>query len=176
LQAHEIAWALKGDGLKNNLYRKTCMQPVADAGSADAILDIEFDPQVAGATERRVRDRENAVAVGDFWVSCRSDSRGSYCIDSTGYALETSCNERGCSTYYGPNPVVPVLQLIGDALTAWVEKSSAWAYMFSAKDHKLIWKYEGLGQWHYDLTKYSQCPKSAATYGQACKAPKKLLE
>ena len=30
-QQHEIAWALKGQGLENNLYKNTCMQPVAEA-------------------------------------------------------------------------------------------------------------------------------------------------
>jgi len=175
-QVHEIAWALKGDGLENNLYKKTCMQPVADASKADAILDVELDPKVARTTEKRIRDRENAVATGSFWVSCSSDSRGSYCIDSTGYALETSCNAHGCSTYYGPDVAGTALQLIGDALSAWSEQRSAWAFMFSAKDHKLIWKYEGLGPWHDDLTKYSECPKSAATYGRTCKTPKKLLD
>ena len=39
-QLHEICWALKGEGLKNNLYRQTCMYPVADAARADAILDM----------------------------------------------------------------------------------------------------------------------------------------
>ena len=176
LQPHEIAWALKGDGLENNLLKKTCMQPVSDASKADAILDIELDPEIAGITEQRIRDRENAVATGNFWVSCNSDSRGSYCIDSTGYSLETSCNERGCSSYYGPNLGITAVQLIGDAINAWVERSAAWAYMFSAKDHKLIWKYEGLGQWHDDLTKYSECQRSASTYGRTCKKPKKLLD
>lgn len=176
IQAHEIAWALQGEGLKNNLYKKTCMQPVEDASKADAILDIELDPKAVGMTQQRIRNRETAVANGDFWVSCRSDPRGSYCIDSTGYSLETSCNARGCSSYYGPNLGVTAVQLIGDALSAWAERSSAWAYMYSAKDHALIWKYEGLGTWHADLTKYSECPKSAATYGQTCKSPKKLLD
>lgn len=176
LQAHEIAWALKGEGLQNNLYKKTCMQPVMDASKADAILDIEIDPQISGITEQRIRDREAAVAGENFWVSCSSDNRGSYCIDSTGYALETSCNERGCSTYYGPDAVVTAMQLFGDALSAWIERTSAWAYMFSTKDHALIWKYEGLGQWHDDLTKYSQCPRAASTYGRTCKKPKKLLD
>ncbi len=175
-QTHEIAWALKGDGLKNNLYKNTCMQPVANASDATAVLDIELDPQVVGMTEKRIRDRENAVATGDFWVSCNSGNNGSYCIDSSGYALETSCNALGCSTYYGPDLAVTSLHLIGDAIIARTELTSAWAYMFSAKGHKMIWKYEGLGQWHYDLTKYSECPKSAATYGRTCKKPKELLK
>lgn len=179
-QAHEIAWALTGDGLKNNLYKKTCMQPVSDASKADAILDIELDPKVSGNTEKRidqrVQARESALVSGNFWVSCKSDMRGSYCIDSTGYSLETSCNESGCSTYYGPNPTLTLVQMIGDAITAWVERSAAWAYLFSTKDHTLIWKYEGVGQWHDDLTKYSRCPRSAATYGRTCKAPKGLLD
>jgi len=176
IQAHEISWALKGEGLQNNLYKRTCMQPVADASKADSILDIELDPAVAGTTEKRIRDRGNAVNSGNYWVSCSSDRRGSYCIDSMGYSLETSCNAAGCSTYYGPDFGVSVLHLIGDALSAWVERSSAWAYMFSAKDHKLLWKYEGLGQWHSDLSKYSQCPKKFGTYGAVCKSPKELLD
>lgn len=176
VQRHEIAWALKGNGLENNLYKHTCMQPVTDASKADAILDVEPDPQIEGMTEQRIRNRENAVASGNYWVSCNSDLRGSYCIDSTGYALETSCDARGCSTYYGQEPVLPVLQLIGDALYAKIERSSAWAYMFSAKDHKLLWKYEGDGAWHFDLAKYSECPKKAGTYGAACRNPKSLLD
>ena len=90
IQTHEIAWALQGGGLENHLYKKRCMQPVADESNADAILDVELDPQVAGTTEKRIRDRENAVGTGNYWVSCSSDGRGSYCIDSTSYALETS--------------------------------------------------------------------------------------
>jgi hypothetical protein len=175
VQTHEIAWALKGAGIENNLYKSTCMQPVADAAKADAILDVEPDPQIAGMTEDRIRRREAAVSSGDFWVSCNSDLRGSYCIDSTGYALETSCNERGCSSYYGQDPAISLLHVLGDALSAHLEQISAWAYMFSAKDHKLIWKYEGAGAWHYDLTKYSECQKKFGP-DAPCKKPKSLLD
>ena len=176
IQQHEIAWALKGEGLDNNLYKNTCMQPVSDASKADAILDIELDPEVAGNTERRIQRRENAISSGDFWVRCNSDKHGSYCIDSAGYALETSCTDTGCSSYYGPDPGIALVRAVGDVLTAWIEQSAGWAYLYSAKDHSLIWKYEGNGQWHYDLTKYAQCPKRAGTYGQGpCKKPKALL-
>jgi hypothetical protein len=176
IQQHEIAWALKGEGLENNLYKNTCMQPVADASEADAILDIELDPEVAGNTERRIQEREDAIKSGEFWVHCNSDTNGSYCLDSAGYSLQTSCTETGCSTYYGPDPGVAFVHAVGDALSAWIERSAAWAYMYSVKDHSLIWKYEGAGQWHFDLTKYAQCTKRAGTYGQGpCKKPKALL-
>ena len=174
-QIHEIEWALKGDGLDNNLYKSTCLEPVTEASKADAILDIELDPKVAGATEGRIQDRENAIASGNFWVSCNSDVRGSYCIDSSGYALQTSCNDYGCSSYYGPSVAVTAMQAIGDAISAWAERSAGWGYLFSTRDHKLIWKYEGNGQWHYDLTKYSECPKDPWHNGVTCKRPTKLL-
>jgi len=176
-QTHEIAWALTGEGLNNNLYRNTCMQPVSDASKADAILDVEIDPKVAGATEARIRDRENAIVSGNYWVSCSSNRNGSSCSDSTGNMLVTSCNTHGCSTYYGPNPLLVATNLLGDAISAWAERSAGWGYLYDAKDHHLIWKYEGNGQWHADLATYSQCKKKAGQWGpyQHCKTPTALL-
>jgi hypothetical protein len=177
-QAHEIAWALKGEGLKNNLYRTTCMQPVANASDADAILDVEPDPRLEGPLmDKRLMARENSIASGDFWVSCNSTSSGSYCRDSMGYALETSCNERGCSSYYGPDISATIGDIVSILLQAWAVKVDAWAYLFSAKDHKLIWKYEGDGRrnWHGTLTDDSGCPKRTGTSGHACKAPTQFL-
>jgi len=171
IQAHEIAWALKGEGVENNLYKHTCMTPVSNVDDADAILDLELDQRMAGQMERRIQAREAALSSPDFWVSCSSSLRGSYCFDSRGYSLETYCNVSGCSSYYGPNPGIVLMQAIGDVLMAKLEASSAWAYMFTVKDHKLIWKFEGYSPWHSDLAKYSQCPKKAGTYGQVCKKP-----
>lgn len=164
-QTHEIAWALQGD----NLRRLTCMQPVRKPEEADAILDIEIDPKTSGMTERRIRDREDAVASGNYWVDCRSDARGGYCLDSSGYALETACDSRGCSSYYGPSGPTVALQAIGDALVSWSEQRSAWAYMFTSKGHELIWKYEGVGTWRDDLQAHAQCQHKSFVMGRGCR-------
>lgn len=174
-QLHEIAWALRGDGLDNNLYKRTCMQPVSDAKDADAILDIEIDPKLVPNVNR------NPDSAG-YWVNCSSDARGSFCSDSAGYMLMTNCSARGCSSYYGPNPAIVLTQAVGDALRQWAGSTAAWGYLFSTKDHHLIWKYQGVGQWHMDLTKYSECPKEhkfsqrGPGKQQPCKEPTKLLE
>jgi hypothetical protein len=171
VQQHEIAWALKGEGINNNLYKNTCMTPVTNAADADAILDLEADPRMAGQTERRIAAREAEMSSPDFWVSCSSNASGSYCYDSRGYMLQTSCNDSGCSSYYGPNPGIVLVQAIGDLWMAKIEASAAWGYMWTAKDHRLIWKFEGYSPWHYDLAKYSECDHKAHS-GGACKKPK----
>ena len=181
-QQHEIRWALKGQGLNNNLYKETCLQPVADAAEADAILDIEFDPvavaEQAGRKHQIAAYYNRQTSLDSYWVSCWSDRNGSYCHDSAGYALSTSCSDRGCSSYYGPDASTLITDFIvnlGDMLLDKLDNASAWGYLFSAKDHRLLWKYEGkAGTWHYDLTSYSRCPKKFGS--PACKKPKALLE
>ena len=109
-----------------------------------------------------------------YWVNCSVDRRGSYCLDSNGYSLYTNCTASGCSSYYGPDPGLALINLVGSALVKSSDEAAGWAYLYSAKDHKLLWKYEGLGPWHYDLAKYSECAHNWGT--PVCKPPKKLLE
>jgi len=182
-QKHEIAWALRGDGLKNNLYKNTCQQPVSDPAEADAILDIEYDPkQVVDEAARERREFYRNTQSNDYSVICSSTMGHSYCRDSQGYALYTDCTDRGCSSYYGPDPVQEignvlfnVLDELSYKLDKHFEDTSAWGYMFSTKDHHMIWKYEGMvGTWHYDLTKYAQCQHPLGK--PVCKKPTALLQ
>jgi hypothetical protein len=182
-QTHEIAWALDGTGLKNNLYKHTCLEPVARPEDAQAILDIEIDPTVAASLDARIASRERALEDGAYAVTCSSNINGAECSDSAGNISVVSCDARGCSSYYGPNPLVAVSNLIGDALVAWAGKSAAWAYLRDAKTHELQWQYTGVGEWHDDIPQYSECHRrrkgwgtSFGPYSVICAAPKKLLD
>ena len=177
-QTHEIAWALNGEGTDNNLYKHTCLEPVSKPEDAQAVLDIEMDPKIAGALDARLAARERAVQDGTYSVTCSSGARGASCSDSAGNISVVSCSSRGCSSYVGPNPLIVATNLIGDALVHWAEVSAGWGYLWNAKTHELIWKYEGDGQWHADLTKYSEC-KKRSKWGTApenmCVPPNSLL-
>lgn len=171
-QKREIAWALKGNGLKNNLYRNTCQEPVSDPSNADAILDIEYDEKIieehaAAVTLKRRTDAQN------YYVTCRSDAAGYVCVDSEGYELDTSCKGANCTSSYGPSTYAVVDSLM-QGLRNHIEKTMAWGYLFSVKDHKLLWKYESdTGAWSIDLGKYSACKHIWGTH--FCKPPKALL-
>lgn len=186
-QTHEIAWALRGAGLKNNLYRHTCQEPVAKASEAAAILDLEFNPDFSPANLSKEQDER--LDSPSYFVSCSTNGNGSFCSDSDGNILVTNCSDSGCSSYYGPNPISTALDLVNAALTAHFARTSAWAYLFSAKHHRLLWKYAGIkgttiftwksATWHDNLDWFSECPERyhwPAGHPGACKPPTSLLK
>ncbi len=182
-QVHEITWALRGTGLQNNLYKYTCQEPVARVEDADAILDLEWDPKFSPqslARDRRemLEEREKEMANGTVYVSCSSNAKGSVCTDSQGNMLESSCNSSGCSTYAGPNSLLAIVGALATSYTEHLAATEAFVYLFSARDHKLIWKDQSIGTWWDDLGHRAACNKRGAfeMYHGSCKAPTRTLD
>lgn len=158
-QKAAIAWALKGEGLKNRLYERTCQEPVPSPAQASAILDIEPDQNLVEANEEKAGIKRD-TGDGSYFVTCSSSLSGYYCEDSDGYVLSASCVGQNCATYYGPDPLAQGLQALDQILEKHLLATDAWAYLFSTKDHKLLWKYEGAGVWDFNLAKSSACRKN----------------
>jgi len=132
----------------------------------------------------RSKTRHSALVVGrnvafltsldSYWFSCWSDAGDSYCHDSAGYALSTSCTDRGCSSHYGSDGSDLLMDRRHAARSS--RQHDGLGLSLFAKDHRLLWKYEGFaGDWHIDLGHYSRCDKKFGS-GGACKRPKTLLE
>lgn len=178
-QVHEIAWALKGNGLENNLYKHTCLEPVPRPGAATAVLDLEWDPKfnpvglAAQAAARRKEELENP----DYFVTCSSFGGSVSCTDGEGNVLETNCDAAGyCTSYYGPG----LGKLASELVDAWVmhlASTDAWVYLFSRQGHTLLYKNTGQGMygWWGTLSRNMGCKHKGIEWHHFCKAPTALL-
>jgi hypothetical protein len=118
-----VIWAYK------HLAEETCLTPTTNLSEADAILEV------SSLNLEEKSQLRNADA--SFTVSCRSQGTSSYCSDSAGNALSTSCNASGyCTSSYGPGPY----QVVGDLLHHWIDTrpTIADARLYTT-DHKLLW-------------------------------------
>jgi hypothetical protein len=143
-QTYAIKWANK------NLFQKTCMAPVADPSLATAILVLR--PQPTSDDSAGTQDDAN------YWVNCSSFRGSIICNDSNGQTETTECYEDrfggvDCSTYSGT-----MLSGFRDALEHAMTRNVANAYLYDAKTHKMIWKYEGTF-WDAQLMWDSACAK-----------------
>lgn len=119
-QYNAVVWAYK------HLSENTCLTPVQDPGRADAILQL-YNP----VADARQYDSPSLT------VSCTSSRNTSTCTDSDGNMMTTTCDAAGCSSFYGPNP----MHAVGQLLTSWIENAS---YQGEARlyttDRKLLWQ------------------------------------
>ncbi len=116
-----VVWAYK------HLAEWTCLTPVLDPTKADAILEL-YSP---GAESPSQAD------TAPLSVSCSSNGGSSFCTDSDGNMMDTTCTSNGCTSYYGPNPA----HEIGQALSSWIANAS---YQGEARiytsEYKLLWR------------------------------------
>jgi hypothetical protein len=148
-QPYSVQWANK------NLFKRTCLAPQADASQATAILDLEPIPGVSGAPN--YTPKENTTG---YWINCHSAILGGVtCEDSEGHQTTTTCSFGGgyvnCSTYEGPDPVTSAIRSLLNLLV----RNSAYAYLYDAKTHELLWKYQGSWPWDTELMFDSACVK-----------------
>lgn len=165
-QPYSVQWANK------NLFKRTCMAPQADPRQATAILDLEPIPGVSGAPN--YTPKENTAG---YWVDCHSAILGGVtCEDSEGHQTTTTCSFVGeyvsCSTYEGPDPVTALMRSLLDLLV----RNSAYAYLYDAKTHELLWKYQGSWPWDNELMFDSACAKKRkrGTWGTSGGVPNGL--
>lgn len=165
-QAYAVQWANK------NLFKHTCMAPQADAGQAKAILDLEPIPGLSGIP--KYTPKENTAG---YWVNCHSATLGGVtCEDSEGHQTTTTCSFVGgyvsCNSYEGPDPVTALMRSLIDLLV----RNSAYAYLYDAKTHELLWKYQGTWPWDNQLMFDGACAKKRrrGTYGTSGGVPNGL--
>ena len=162
-QSYAVQWA------NRNLFKRTCLAPQADAGHATAILDLEPVPGVSG-----VPDYTPKEDTPGYWISCHSAILGGEtCEDSEGHETTTTCSlvagYVSCSSYDGPDPVTALMR----SLVGLLLRNTAYAYLYDAKTHKLLWKYQGSWPWDSRLMFDSACAKKRrwGTYGTSGGVP-----
>jgi hypothetical protein len=160
-QKHEIAWALKGEGLKNKLYQRTCLEPVQDKSQATAILWLLYNPKLYPG-----KYAESMAGT------CKSTWDALTCYGSNGKTWQVTCDGLGnCSSFYG--------QSSGNLLIDWVESSAALVFLYDVKTGRLLWstgKSDG-STWNFDLAMAMECKKGNAFSGRKneCTKRKALL-
>jgi hypothetical protein len=124
---------------------------------------LEPIPGVSGVPD--YTPTENAAG---YWVDCDSAIGGGVtCEDSEGHETTTTCSFIGeyvdCSTYEGPDPVTALMRSLVDLLV----RNAAYAYLYDAKTHELLWKHQGSWPWNNKLMFDSACAKKrkAGTWG-----------
>ncbi len=161
-QPYSVQWA------DENLFTHTCLAPQADPSQATAILDLEPSPGTSGVPNYTPKENTSS-----YWIGCHRAIVGVTCEDSEGHQTTTTCTAfRGlvsCSTYEGPDPVTKLLKSLLDLLT----RNAAYAYLYDAKTHELLWKYQGSWPWDKELMFASACPKKrrAGTWGTSGGVP-----
>jgi hypothetical protein len=109
----------------------SCVKPVSTPEEADAILQIE--PAFI----------ENEAPVdyqSPTWVSCTSSTHSTHCLDSSGYAMDTSCfaDRRGnltCTSSYGPDLGAAIISALQES----ARRSVVNVYLYSKDGKHLLW-------------------------------------
>jgi hypothetical protein len=162
-QSYSVQWANK------SLFKKTCLAPQATPDQATAILDLEPIPGVGGYPAYTPKED-----TSNYWIDCHSAMLGGVtCEDSEGHQTTTTCSFVGgyvsCSTYSGPDPITGLVHAFGE----WLTRNGAYAYLYDAKTHELLWKYQGSWPWENELMFASSCVKKrrGGTWGTAGGVP-----
>ncbi len=158
----QVEWANKN--FPQN--KGSCVKPVGTPEQANAILQIE--PSFLDT-------EPPANYQPPIWVTCTSSATSTHCVDSSGYAMDTSCStDRAgnltCTSSYGPDLATTIV----DAFRQAARRSVIDVYLYSKDGKRLIWNQKRsstvLHVWAGELNKAVGCvqQKCPVTHFKPC--------